>query len=144
MEATRVHTFIFPYISELLDLLITNGHNFAEMAIEKCIEYNKKIYESIKALIGDAINNALNSISYGDISYRNRIKPNITKSIFTNYDFRENGNIVIFREPFLSIGIITNIVHTKATSSDKKLKHLIEKLNHYFTKIVEMQNEFEQ
>ena len=49
--SNRVYTFLFPYISQLLDLLIAAKSPFAETALKKAIKHNKKTYKRLRELI---------------------------------------------------------------------------------------------
>jgi hypothetical protein len=39
----RTHTFMFPYISKLLDQLVVTNSSFAETALKKALKYNQKM-----------------------------------------------------------------------------------------------------
>lgn len=114
----RKHTFMFPYISELLDMLIENNSPFLTTALEKSIAHNEKTMEKLNALIKQSINNDC----YDDY----------WKEEFL---FNENGNIISYREVFSNTGIITNIVNAKKKSKDVQVNSLIEKLNESYNSI---------
>lgn len=115
----RKHTFVFPYISQLLDMLIENNAPFLKTALEKAIEYNETTMEKLILLIKQCINSGY---YYGN-SWINEV------------NFSENGNIVSFRDCYAATGIITNIVKVTKKSQDDQVNGLIKKLNKSYSSI---------
>ena len=109
----RKHIFVFPYISQLLDMLIENNSPFLKTALEKSIEHNVRTREKLILLIKESINNGC---YYGD-SWKKEVH------------FHENGNIVHFRDMLAVSGIITNIVRATKKSKNSEIEQLIKKLN---------------
>lgn len=138
----RKHIFMFPFISELLNFAVEGKHDFAEVAIKKAIDHNKKTYETLKQGIDKSIETNLERISFGDAEYVKQIKPGCVNGVLHEFDFYKNGNIVSFRDPINVDGIITNIVHVVATANDIKLKYLIDELNDLYRKIINITDEF--
>jgi len=111
--SSRKHIFMFPYISQLLDMLIENNSPFLKTALEKSIEHNENTRKKLEALIKESVNNGC---YFGDYWKK-------------EVDFHENGNIVHFRDTLAHTGIITNIARTTKESSDDQINELIKKLN---------------
>lgn len=111
--SSRKHIFMFPYISQLLDMLIENNSPFLETALEKSIEHNESTREKLKLLIKESISNGC----YRGGDWKKEV------------DFHENGNIISFRDTLAVAGIITNIAKTTKESTDSQVKQLIKKLN---------------
>lgn len=109
----RKHIFMFPYISQLLDMLIENNSSFLETALKKSIEHNENTREKLKSLIKESVNNGCYRGDY----WKKEV------------DFQENGNIIHFRDTLAVTGIITNIARTTRESEDSKINRLIKKLN---------------
>ncbi len=109
--SSRQHTFMFPYISQLLDMLIENNSPFLKIALEKSIEHNENTRGKLDLLRKQSIKNG-----YGDY-------------FKTEVGFQENGKIVHFRDTFAMAGIITNIVSVTKESSDYQINRLIKRLN---------------
>lgn len=86
--SNRKHIFVFPYISQLLDMLIKNDSPFLKTALEKSIEHNKDTKEKLESLIRESINNGC---YYGDYWKK-------------EVEFHENGNIVHFRDSLAVAG----------------------------------------
>jgi hypothetical protein len=117
--SNRKHIFVFPYISQLLDMLIENDSPFLKTALEKSIKHNESTRDKLELLIKESIRNGC---YYGD-SWKQEVY------------FHENGNIVHFRDPYAVAGIITNIAITTKESADSQINWLIQKLNNSYNKI---------
>ena len=115
----RKHTFMFPYISQLLDMLIENNSSFLNIALEKSIEHNESTREKLILLIKESISNRC---CLGD-DWKKEV------------EFHENGNIVHFRDTLAVTGIITNVARTTKESTDSQIKQLIKKLNDSYNRI---------
>lgn len=111
--SNRKHIFVFPYISQLLDMLIENDSPFLKTALEKSIEHNEDTKEKLESLIRESINNGC---YYGDYWKK-------------EVEFHENGNIVHFRDSLAVAGIITNIARTTKKSVNPQINRLIKRLN---------------
>ena len=137
--SSRVHTFLFPYISQLLDLLIVTKSPFAETALKKAIKYNRKTYKRLRELILSVKN---------DEYYSNEYSRNLWVKACEQYlDFFENGNIV----SFLAVcsnhntnGIITNVAHVTKTPTSPIIKHLVDELNESYLKIKNLKESLEE
>ena len=116
--SNRKHIFMFPYISQLLDMLIENESPFLEKALEKSIEHNERTRKKLKSLIKESVHNGC---YYGD-----KWKKEVA--------FHENGSIVHFRDTLLVTGIITNIATTKRCTNNR-VNLLITKLNDLYNGI---------
>lgn len=111
--SNRKHVFVFPYISQLLDMLIENDSPFLKTALEKSIEHNVSTKEKLKTLIKESISSGC---YYGDYWKK-------------EVEFHENGNIVHFRTTLVAAGIITNIARATKESANPQINCLIKKLN---------------
>ncbi|MCM1266610.1 MAG: ankyrin repeat domain-containing protein [Bacteroidales bacterium] len=111
--SSRKHIFVFPYISQLLDMLIENDSPFLKRALEKSIVHSESTREKLKILIKTSLSNGC---YYGD-------------NWKMEFDFQENGNIVHFRDTLAVTGIITNIARVKKKSADSQINCLVKRLN---------------
>ena len=137
--SNRVHTFLFPYISQLLDLLIVTKSPFAETALKKAIKYNRKTYKRLRELILSVKN---------DEYYSNEYSRNLWVKACEHYlDFFENGNIVSFLAAYSNHnidGIITNVAHVTKTPTSPIIKHLVDELNESYLKIKNLKESLEE
>ena len=130
----RVHTFLFPYISQLLDLLIVTKSPFAETALKKAIKYNKKTYKRLRELIvsvkNDEYYDKYFSEEYANVLWLADCKQDLY--------FFDNGSIVMFSATFAHTGldgIITNVAHATKMPSSPILKHLVDELNESYLNV---------
>ena len=126
----RVHTFLFPYISQLHDLLIVTKSPFAETALKKAIKYNTKTYKKLRELILSVKNDERYSAEY--------MKDLWIEDCKKDFDFYDNGSIVMFRAIYSGTnvdGIITNVAHVTKTPSSHVLQHLVDELNESYCNI---------
>jgi hypothetical protein len=124
-ESQRYNTFVYPFISQLIDFLISNESRFANRALEKMIEHNKWVLKEINDLIDDSVKNGW----YTEDDWKKE------------YDFYDNGNIVSFRDTFAVKGMITNVVHATKTSKKDDTNKLIKELNRTYNKIKNLKEE---
>lgn len=134
----RFHTFIFPYISELLEGLISIKSPFAETALKKALNYNKKTHAKLYELIS-----AVKDEEYSD--YMPNRWVNICKD---HFEFNEKDDFVAFtayiHSQHLVDGIITNVPHITKIPSSPILKHLAEELNESYLKIKNITENLEE
>lgn len=137
------HTFMFPYISKLLDLLIKNKSPFAETAIKKALKYNKQTYSKLCELILAVKNDE----RYAE-EYMRGLWIKVCKE---DLDFYENGDIIRFSAFYSRMtaknqikGIITNVAKVTKTPSSPILKHLAEELNESYDKIRNIKEHLEE
>ncbi|MBE6599817.1 MAG: hypothetical protein E7640_01240 [Ruminococcaceae bacterium] len=137
------HTFIYPFITELLDLIIEEKSQFTETAIKKLIKHNKTTYDKLCKLIKNLKNDDWYSSEYGQSLWIRHCQDDLK--------FSDVDNIVSFcgcytSAEFKSVpyGLITNIAHTTKNSKDPIIKHLIEELNESYNKIKNLKDHLEE
>ena len=139
----RTHTFMFPYISKLLDLLITAKSNFAQTALTKALEYNNKTYNKLCKLILAVKNDERYAEEYMKVLW--------IKACRQELAFYENGDIVMFSAIYSTAndknhinGIITNVPHITKIPSSHELRQLAEELNESYEKIKNIKEHLEE
>ena len=139
----RAHTFMFPYISKLLDLLIKNRSPFTETALKKVLKYNEQTYRTLCELIL--------SVKNDDYFNQEYMKDMWKKTCEQCFDFSDNGDIVSFiacvsKTPAKNqlIGIITNVAKVTKIPTSPILKHLAEELNESYDKIKTIKEHLEE
>ena len=139
----RVHTFMFPYISKLLDFLISTNSSFAETALKKAIKHNKQTYKKLHELILSVKNDERYAVEY--------MKDVWIDVCQRDFEFYENGDIVIFRALYSNLiaekqsdGIITNVAKVTRKSNSPILKPLIEELNESYEAIRNMKEHIKE
>ena len=125
----RKHTFVFPFISQLIDRLISVESPFVNRALEKMIAYNESVFEKIKLLIKQSVDNGS--------SYESNWKEWL--------NFYKNGDIVSYLDFFTLTGIITNVAHATKQSNNIETNQLIQSLNQSYDRIKNLkENQNEQ
>lgn len=139
----RAHTFMFPYISKLLDILIKSKSTFSETALKKAIKYNKQTYSKLCELILSVKNDEFYAQEY--------MKDMWKKACEQSFDFYDNGDIVSFsarlsKTPAKNqlIGIITNVAKVTKIPTSPILKHLAEELNELYEAIKNINEHLEE
>lgn len=132
--SNRIHTFMFPYISKLLDLLVAAKSPFTETALKKAIKYNKATYKRLCKLISAVKSDERYTEDY--------MKDLAIKVCEQNLNFHENGDIVMFTAYYSTLtaqnqvdGIITNVARVAKIPTSPTLKHLAEELNESYDAI---------
>lgn len=138
-KSKRFHTFMFPFISDVVNGLINNNNGFTEIALKKIILHNQKTYDLLIDLIDNCIATNLDRCNFEHTEYYEK---EITKSVLKYFDYNDDGNIVSFSDTLNTKGIITNIVYVDAESSNPLINHLIGEINNLFDMIVNIKNKY--
>lgn len=127
----ETNTYIFPYIGNLIEILLKKENNYVEFVLQAAIEHNEKIYNKLKELLLSSVDYFRKNSPYIPIE---DIKIDIKRSL----DIFCSGDLICFYHPDRDMkdrSIISNIVCTKAESSNCKYNKLIEKLNKLYDDI---------
>jgi hypothetical protein len=137
--SNRIHTFMFPYITKLLDLLIVANSPFAETALKKALQHNKTTYKKLYKLIL-----SVKEDKHFSSEYMKDMWIEICKQ---DYHFFDNGSIAMFYPIHLSNisnAIITNIAQVTRIPSSPILRHLAEELNASYLRIKNIAEHLEE
>ena len=137
----RTHTFMFPYISELLNRLAAAKSPFMETALKKALRYNEKTYKRLCELILAVKNDAYYSSVY--------MKDVWIKACKDEFQFYEDEDVVAFGASLTASykrieEIITNVPHITLKPSTPALKYLADELNESYLKIVSLKEHLEE
>lgn len=121
--SSNSRTFMFPYISVLLDIMIVNNSPCLKDALKKSISHNSKTFDILSNLTRQSSEANVHNIYAKD-----------------DFNFSENGNIISFYNIYEHKGTITNIVNVTKMSSDSRINELINKLNESYRKILNIFN----
>ena len=142
-KSKRCHTFMFPFISDVVNGLINNNNGFTEIALKKIILHNQNTYDLLISLIDNCITTNLDRYNFEHTEYYEKvIKPQMVESVLKYFDYNDDGNIVSFSDTLNTKGIITNIVYVDAESSNPLINHLIGEINNLFDKIINIKNKY--
>ncbi len=139
-QRDKKYIFIFPYINELLGLLLQRKSKYADTVLVKAIAHNKSTYEKLRSLIAEAYE-ALKSDSYW-IKDEDSLKEYANVAIAKELDYKENGSLINFRQMFNPNiknsqikGMTTNIIFVNSQSNNAVTQHFIDEVNEYYNKI---------
>ena len=129
------NTFMFPYINELLNILIKNNNEYLYTILKRCVEHNKKVYNKIEEIKETAIKYF--SKLYNQPDMENMKKESVKKQIAQELIYHKAGSIVNIKDIYSKDGIITNLVHIQAKPKDKEIAQLIDEVNRYYNRILD-------
>ena len=144
VEEFKPETIIFPFVSELVDILIKNNNNFAKRALEKIREHNESVYNRLRDIIDESIKKNHEQFKY------ERTKEEIYKDekfgiVLATEVFRyseENGFIEVWGM-HLGTYLFSNIIKLDTKTYDSELKKLIEEVNQYYKKVVNIREDYD-
>lgn len=135
----RINKFLFPFMTNLIDLLLKNSSVYSEKMLRCSIQHNQNTYDKLKKLINDFVDNQTEyiqkSICCNNKEYMGSIRDEIANRALKELDFYNNGSFVSFRNTMTKDGFITNIVYTNEKSRDGKINSLIQEMNELYHKI---------
>jgi hypothetical protein len=139
------YVFMFPFMEELIDLLVKNKNGYVTTVLQKAVRHNEQAYKKLKELFDEAVEAHIEWCNGGCLEkngtrifgddYIAKLKADAKEIIKRDFSFEENGNIVLFRNSVARKGIVTNIICANKKSSDKKIQTLIDDLNASFEQI---------
>ena len=143
VEEFKPETIIFPFVSELVDILIKNNNNFAKRALEKIREHNESVYNRLRDIIDEGIKKNHEQFKF------ERTKEEIYKEEKNGIDiateeFRyseENGFIEVWGMR-LGTYLFSNIIKLDTKTYDSELKKLIEEVNQYHKKVINIREDY--
>lgn len=135
-------TFMFPYTSELTDLLVKKNSDQAMTVIEKSIVHNEKVYEELKKLI---------ILMKDSQFYENELCKNLWKTDLKDWNCLYTDKWLVHfctcrcdKGNNLPQYMETNIIHATACSNDSKIDSMIQRLNKSYNLIQNILNDPEE
>ena len=137
-------TVIFPSVAELTKALISNKSDFAKTALEKISRHNANVYYQLKDCIDESIKKNHEQFTYERTEkeiYNDEIFGIDLATMVFNF-CEENGFIHIMSDRTLGNNIFTNIIKLDFNSGDEKIDKLIEEVNQYHKKVVNIREDY--
>ena len=103
--------FLFPFMGELIELLIQKKHRYAERLLMSAVQHNQYAYNTITGLLKNAVMGRSEFLDSG----------NLVRCLDLNASTRD--------------GILTNLIRVHAVSEQDQINHLIQKLNGLYDQI---------
>lgn len=144
-----VTKFIFPFISDVLNLMVKNRSPYLEKVLKRSIEHNRQSCDYFKKRLANGIESRLEELKnsiYGlqDSNYIEPMKSKIKEIVWNQIDFYEHANIFIFNDRAERNGTIINVVHVNEQSDDKNISFLIQELNDLYDSICRIKNSWKE
>ena len=137
-------TIIFPSVAELAKKLISNKSDFAKMALEKISRHNANVYYQLKDCIDESIKKIHEKFTYERTEkeiYNDEIYGiDLATNVFNFCE--ENGFIHMMSDRTLDNNVFTNIINLDFNSGDEKIDKLIEEVNQYHKKVVNIREDY--
>ena len=137
-------TVIFPSVAELAKKLISNKSDFAKMALEKISRHNANVYYQLKDCIDESIKKNHEKFTYERTEkeiYNDEIYGiDLATNVFNFCE--ENGFIHMMSDRTLGNNVFTNIIKLDFNSGDEKIDKLIEEVNQYYKKVVNIREDY--
>ena len=141
----RVNTFMYPYISELLNKLIMNNHPYVEFALKNAIKHSQKILNFIKNSIADSIESTaeIYKATYQE-EQLSQLKISFVDKATQDLTVYDNCRAIKYFDLFgrTGKGITTTIAYVSSKSNDALINRLINELNGLYDRIKNIKNEF--
>lgn len=141
----RVNTFMYPYISELLNKLIENNHPYIEFALKNAIKHSQNILDFIKNSIADSIESTaeIYKSTYHD-EQLSQLKISFVDKATEDLTVYDNCHAIKYFDLFgrTGKGITTTIAYVSAKSNDALINRLINELNDLYERIKNIKKEF--
>lgn len=128
----RTNRFVFPYISELIDVLLENNNDYAEWVIKNAIKHNQYVYDHLCKLFEPAVKDYKKQLGF--LKHED-LKGTIEKSILEDVHFCANSSLIKYLGRYTADMMVSNLVRVSATSNNVKITHLIQELNDLYSKI---------
>ena len=127
-----VHTFMYPDLGEVIDLIVKSNRKEAELLIRRVLKHNKETYLLLDRMIKEAFE-FLEKESSSDY-----LKDYHKKVVYEWYKFNPRNNMASYyfcMGKHISNGMITNVFRISQKSSSPLINELIEESNTWFEKI---------
>ena len=137
-------TVIFPSVAELTKALISNKSDFAKTALEKISRHNANVYYQLKDCIDESIKKKHEQFTYERTEkeiYKDEIFGIDLATMVFNF-CKENGFVHMMSDRSLDNNIFTNIIKLDFNSGDEKLDKLIEDVNQYYKKVINIREDY--
>lgn len=125
------NTFIYPYIGELIDMMIKNNRKEVELLIRRSLRHNKETLKKLEIMIKDACQREREDFDW--------IEKKVVIKRALNYFRFDNENKILnyfyYRETHSTQGIVTNVVYISQKTSSQLINEIIDEINELYSKI---------
>lgn len=122
--------FIYPFIKELLTILIKEHHPYVKEMLLNVIEHNLLVYERLSTLINHAVDDMCSEEWQKDMRELN------TKLAKRHIYYKPDKKIISFTYQTLESRLVTNVVDIDIKSDDPIINDLIDKLKDSYKRVI--------
>ena len=130
----ELNTFMFPYINELINLLVKSDNEYLYTILKRCVEHNRNAFDIINETRKNIFDYYTDLFKYRDDE--SLINDSVDRELSQNMFYYKDGNIISIMRRFSKCGMVTNLVNIKAKSKNKEIAQLINEVNEYYCKIL--------
>lgn len=135
----RSNTFMFPYIGEVIDLMIKNQRKEVEILLRKSIKHNKNVYEQLEDLAEKEYERIK---EYYQFPPDDELVQRFQKNVWRGFDFSKQNHFVALLCSGSS-SLISNIIKVTKKPTEPLLRELVEELNNYYDLIASKGGQYE-
>lgn len=145
----HTNRFVYPYLSEVIEIMIENGNKNVERVLEKSIIHNEYVFNCLSKNLNTYMQML---ITKADKEYGDGITPELKKinrdiaikNALYGFGYNSDAKIVSYRyciKRGVIEGMVSNIISIEKTPEKEPIKELVEKLNDLANKIIELGKE---
>lgn len=125
------NTFIYPYMGELIDIMLKTNRKEVELLIRRSLKHNKETLKKLETMIRDAYQSVGENCDWLE-------KESVMEMALRCFRFDNENKIVNYiyhKEKQSSEKIVTNIVYISEKSSAPLINELISEINELYSRI---------
>lgn len=151
------NTFIFPYITQLLDCMIENNSKYTKQALYKILQYNANVCTKLNSLLAEFEEAYVEYFTNNQYCEDDEVEELIRKKareefeadrkLYTKKQTRNLSNayasdniinVFYWCPPFFNEKLVTNIVDINAKSNSEEINNLIKQINNKYKEILDI------
>lgn len=124
----KEHTFVYPFLSKVIEKLVASKSKYAEPVIRKAIEHNKRVFDDLSVIINDYAKCIRDSYNDQNMCSLDDLK----RHVMDHYIFFKEDDLVSFWFATLQQKhgkYYSNVVNANISSNDLLIGSLIKELN---------------
>lgn len=124
------HRFIYPYMNELIKLMVDRKNKYVEAVLRCSIKHNECVYKKLREMIDEAFEVLKKDFYFGE-KYKEPVET-VIKATMEWYKFHDDNRLLSYhfsRARHDTPRFCANVVSVEAESDDFLINSLIEELN---------------
>lgn len=129
----RMNRFLFPFISELIAVLLKRKNDYVQWVLKDAIRHNQYVLDRFAGILEASVSSA--KTRYENMMDEPWINERIEREVMYYTWFYDEGKVVYHVSPMVKDGIAANLAKVEATSEDVQIRRLIQEVNELYEKI---------